>query len=134
GGREVQDPDVVQGGRGWGHRQSTYWPARLRCRLMATETATPDELEAFRQRARAWLAENMPKTKGSRRPGADPYEGRLSDDERVARARMLQRTMFEGGFAGIVFPTEYGGQGLTPAHQRVFAEETAGYEMPLWLN
>jgi alkylation response protein AidB-like acyl-CoA dehydrogenase len=101
---------------------------------MAGETTTIDEMEEFRQRARSWLAEHMPKTTGTRRPGADPYEGRLSDEERVARARMLQRTLFEGGFAGLVFPTEYGGQGLTPAHQRVFAEESAGYEMPLWLN
>ena len=95
---------------------------------------TVDELEAFRQRARAWLAGNMPKQTTSRRGPGDPYQGRLTDEERVARARMLQRTLFDGGFAGLVFPTEYSGQGLTPGHQRVFAEESAGYEMPLWLN
>src|SRR4051812_10231204 len=107
--------------------------------MAAETTAGPakpakDELEEVRQQARAGLGDKMPKTTGTRRPGSDPYEGRLSDEERVTRARMLQRTMFEGGYAGIVFPKEYGGQGLTPAHQRVFAEETAGYETPLWLN
>ena len=95
---------------------------------------TAEELDAFRQRTRSWLAANMPTQTTSRRGTGDPYGGRLSDDERVARARMLQRTLFDGGFAGLVFPTEYGGQGLTPAHQRVFAQESAGYEMPLWLN
>lgn len=98
-----------------------------------TEAATED-LEQFRLRARAWLADNMPRTSGPRVVRGDPSGGQLSDDERVARARWLQRTLFDGGFAGIVFPKEYGGQGLTPAHQRVFAEESAGYESPLWLN
>ncbi len=39
----------------------------------------------------------------------------------------LQRTAFDAGFAGITMPEEYGGQGLTPAHERVFREEAAGY-------
>jgi alkylation response protein AidB-like acyl-CoA dehydrogenase len=93
-----------------------------------------DDLDAFRLRAREWLAASMPRTEQSRIGRGDPYGGTLSDDERVARARWLQRTLFDGGFAGLVFPVEYGGQGLTPAHQRVFAEESAGYESPLWLN
>jgi alkylation response protein AidB-like acyl-CoA dehydrogenase len=56
------------------------------------------------------------------------------DDEATARARILQRQLFDGGFAGIAFPTEYGGQALTPAHQAVFTEESVGYEMPLEFN
>jgi alkylation response protein AidB-like acyl-CoA dehydrogenase len=93
-----------------------------------------EDVEAFRQRARAWLAGNMPRRERSRVGRGDPYGGSLPDDERVARARWLQRSLFDGGFAGLVFPKEFGGQGLTPAHQRVFAEESAGYESPLWLN
>ena len=38
------------------------------------------------------------------------------------------------GFAGICFPKEYGGQGLSPAHQRAFTEESAPYEMPIVFN
>lgn len=92
------------------------------------------DLEAFRSSARQWLADHMPRQAGRRLLGSDPYGGSLSDDAKVERARFLQRTLFEGGFAGLVFPVEYGGRGLTPAHQRVFAEECAGYELPLWLN
>jgi len=39
----------------------------------------------------------------------------------VARDRRLQRTLFDGGFAGICFPKDYGGLGLTPAHQAAIA-------------
>jgi alkylation response protein AidB-like acyl-CoA dehydrogenase len=84
-----------------------------------------EDVEAFRLRARAWLADNMPRRTGRRE---------MVQDERVDRNRELQRMLFDGGFAGIVFPKEYGGQGLTPAHQRAFSEETAGYEMPLLFN
>ena len=40
----------------------------------------------------------------------------------------MQRRIFDGGFAGICFPKEYGGQGLTPEHNRAFNEELAGHE------
>ena len=38
--------------------------------------------------------------------------------------------MFDAGLAGICFPREYGGQGLTPDHQRALNEELGGYEFP----
>jgi alkylation response protein AidB-like acyl-CoA dehydrogenase len=56
-----------------------------------------------------------------------------SDEEElkaVARDRALQRKIFDGGFAGICFPKEYGGQGLTAEHNRAFNEELAGHEYP----
>jgi alkylation response protein AidB-like acyl-CoA dehydrogenase len=89
-----------------------------------------ESVECFRMHARAWLAENMPK--------ADAMEvGDAGDGDRLhefVRARELQRVLFEGGFAGIAFPREYGGLGLTPEHQRAFTDEARGYEMPLRLN
>jgi len=88
-----------------------------------------EDLQTFRPRARAWLAENMPRAADAT---AGSTDGR--DDEAWVRARELQRILFDGGFAGLCYPKEYGGQGLTPAHQRVFNEEAAGYEMPLLLN
>jgi alkylation response protein AidB-like acyl-CoA dehydrogenase len=39
--------------------------------------------------------------------------------------------LFDAGLAGICMPREYGGQGLTPAHQKVLNEELAGYEYPM---
>jgi alkylation response protein AidB-like acyl-CoA dehydrogenase len=80
----------------------------------------------FRARARAWLADNMP-------PEDDGWGKRIEpgrwDDERV-----LQRRLWDGGFAGICFPAEYGGLGLSRAHQRAFSEESLRYDMPYALN
>ncbi|RAY16902.1 acyl-CoA dehydrogenase [Actinomadura craniellae] len=91
--------------------------------------STMESVESFRLRARAWLAENMPRQAGDEPPP-------LSDDDTSdwIRARELQRMLYAGGFAGICFPQEYGGLGLTRAHQQAFTEESIGYEMPLPLN
>ncbi|WP_280266951.1 acyl-CoA dehydrogenase family protein [Nocardia wallacei] len=80
----------------------------------------------FRERARGWLRENLPPAPP---PDGDAYGERAWD-----RARQVQRILYDGGFAGICFPAEYGGQGLTPAHQLAFTEESLPYEMPLLLN
>ncbi|MGH2686015.1 MAG: acyl-CoA dehydrogenase family protein, partial [Actinomycetota bacterium] len=94
-----------------------------------------ESVESFAARARAWLQENM--------PPSDPaalnrsMAGFGSDEEELAaveRARELQRTLFDGGFAGICFPREYGGQGLTVQHQQAFNAECWGYEMPSLFN
>ena len=47
----------------------------------------------FRARARAWLAENMP-------PVPDDTDVRQRAERRV-HERALQRTLYDGGFAGI---------------------------------
>ena len=38
--------------------------------------------------------------------------------------------MFDGGWAGISYPKEYGGRGLTSAHERAFRQAALGYVMP----
>ncbi len=91
---------------------------------------TPTEsVAAFAARARAWLAENMPAID----PACPPPAPR--DEERAwKRARELQKRLYEGGFAGICFPREYGGLGLGYEYQKAFDAESLGYEMPLILN
>ena len=58
----------------------------------------------------------------------------LDEQARLTRHRTLQRTLFDGGFAGLCFPVEYGGQGLSIEHQKAFNEECDGYEMPVAFN
>ncbi|EUA49897.1 acyl-CoA dehydrogenase, N-terminal domain protein [Mycobacterium xenopi 3993] len=88
-----------------------------------------ESVEQFRARARAWLAANMPRID----PASPPVANR--DDERAwRRARELQKRLYEGGFAGICFPREYGGLGLDYEYQKAFDEESLNYEMPLILN
>jgi alkylation response protein AidB-like acyl-CoA dehydrogenase len=96
-----------------------------------TETPmTPTESVAeFAARARVWLAHNMPAINPESPPAAP------RDDERSwQRARELQKRLYEGGFAGICFPREYGGLGLDYEYQKAFDEESRNYEMPLILN
>lgn len=91
-------------------------------------TATGESLDAFRAQARAWLAANLER----RDPAA---AGRLrgmdhKTKEGIEAERAIQRKLFEGGYAGITWPTDYGGQGLTAAHQRAFDEEARDYRLP----
>jgi alkylation response protein AidB-like acyl-CoA dehydrogenase len=88
-----------------------------------------ETVEEFRRRAREWLAANMPRLA----PDAPPPD-RAEDEETWARDKVLQRKLWDGGFAGICFPKEYGGLGLTIEHQHAFTEESLPYEMPLHLN
>lgn len=88
-----------------------------------------ESVDEFRIRARAWLAENMPRIDPACPPVAD------RDDEACwKRARELQKRLYEGGFAGICFPREYSGLGLGYEYQRAFDQESISYEMPLILN
>jgi alkylation response protein AidB-like acyl-CoA dehydrogenase len=89
---------------------------------------TVEPVEEFRLRARAWIKANL----GPIQP-ADISQNCENDEAElvvVARDRMLQRRLFDGGFAGICFPREFGGQGLSPAHNRAFNEELVGHEFP----
>jgi alkylation response protein AidB-like acyl-CoA dehydrogenase len=90
-----------------------------------------ESVESFRLRARAWIAANLP-PQAPLHPNGPGVAAR--DSTAWQRARELQARLYAGGFAGICFPREYGGLGLTPAHQRAFNEEAAGYEMPVLLN
>lgn len=94
-----------------------------------TVTDVIEDVESFRLKARAWLADNMPKLDPD---FVAPAPG--DDDEEWVRTRELQKKLYKGGFAGICFPEEYGGLGLSPAHQEAFSQESEPYQMPLLLN
>jgi alkylation response protein AidB-like acyl-CoA dehydrogenase len=89
-------------------------------------TDTLIDIEQFRRDARAWIESHL-------EPRTQAKTGRASDaktEEEIAEGRVLQRKLFDAGFAGISFPTECGGRGLTVAHERAFREEAAGYVTP----
>jgi alkylation response protein AidB-like acyl-CoA dehydrogenase len=94
-------------------------------------SAELESLESLRERARAFIrAELRPVT---RRAVASALRASRSDEQElaeVAREREVQRMLFDAGLAGICVSREYGGQGLTPAHQRVLNAELRGYEYP----
>lgn len=73
-----------------------------------------DSIATFRQQARAWLSEQVPKS-------APPPDGPASREYALA----WQRTQARGGWAGLAWPTEVGGRGATVLEQIVWSEECA---------
>ncbi|HTO01082.1 MAG TPA: acyl-CoA dehydrogenase family protein [Microthrixaceae bacterium] len=83
---------------------------------------TAEEL-AFREEASTWLRDNLPTE-------ARPPEGQEMREFDLA----WQRTLYDGGWAGINWPTEYGGRGLTDIQQMIWYEEFAKANPPFTLN
>jgi alkylation response protein AidB-like acyl-CoA dehydrogenase len=94
-----------------------------------TSARTSESVAAFAERARRWLADTIPRID----PTNPPYADR-GDEASWQHVRELQRRLYDGGFAGICFPTEYGGLGLDIEYQKAFDADSACYEMPLILN
>jgi alkylation response protein AidB-like acyl-CoA dehydrogenase len=90
-----------------------------------------EDLKTFRARARDFVRGNLRPLDPSQSIG--PLRNERTDEEElaaVARERKVQQMLFDADLAGICFPREYGGQGLTPDHQRTLNQELAGYEYP----
>jgi len=82
---------------------------------------TPDEA-AFRAELRAWLDTNLPEEKRGGRGGAQRFEDSFG--------REWSRMLHEAGYAGLTWPTEYGGAGAPYSFQAIFYEETARAQAP----
>jgi len=82
-----------------------------------------ESLDAFRARARTWLA------------ATDIPAVPLDLDGRFAALRQWQKTLFEAGWVGIAWSKESGGQELSHLHHLVFVEELvrAGAPQPIGL-
>ena len=79
----------------------------------------PADLE-FRYKSRVWLANNSP-----RRPRPVDDAGALAFD------REWQQCLHQGGWAGVNWPAEYGGLGLSGLRYLIWLEECARANAPL---
>jgi alkylation response protein AidB-like acyl-CoA dehydrogenase len=86
---------------------------------------TPEETK-FRDELRIWLEANVPKDWGEWRE--KPLE------ESFPYLRAWQRKLYEGGWAAVSWPKEYGGRGATLMEQSLFWEEMARVEAPPMAN
>jgi alkylation response protein AidB-like acyl-CoA dehydrogenase len=86
---------------------------------------TPEETK-FRDELRTWLEANVPKDWGEWRE--KPLE------ESFPYLRAWQRKLYEGGWAAVSWPKEYGGRGATLMEQSLFWEEMARVEAPPMAN
>ena len=77
---------------------------------------------AFRAGLRAWLRANLPA------PGGPPPA------RDTVALRRFSELLHTAGYAGLTWPVQYGGRGLAPAFQAIYAEESALAEAPDQLN
>ncbi len=84
------------------------------------------EEKQFRDEIRTWLAANVPKDWSEWRE--KPIE------ESFAYLRAWQRKLYEGGWAAVSWPKEYGGCSASLMQQSIFWEEMARVEAPPMAN
>jgi len=84
------------------------------------------EVEEFREEARTFLA-------GSKATAPRDY-GAITPPDLIGPAKEWQRRLFDNGFAGIHWPTEFGGRGLTAEHNAAWMHECAIAGVPPVLN
>ena len=80
----------------------------------------------FRAAAVAWLRD--------RRDQAPANYGAILPPDLVEQGIAWQRLLFAEGWAGIHWPTECGGRGLTAEHQSIWLEESARQNVPPFIN
>ncbi|HMC30245.1 MAG TPA: acyl-CoA dehydrogenase family protein, partial [Candidatus Angelobacter sp.] len=86
---------------------------------------SPEEIK-FRDELRVWLAANAPKDWDERREE--------SLESRFDYLKRWQHKLYEGGWAGISWPKEYGGRGASLMEQVIFWQEMALAQAPPLAN
>ncbi len=86
---------------------------------------TPEE-EAFRQGVRDWLMDNLP-----RDYDPDHYFSTPDIGKRMEISLAWQKKLYQGGWAGLNWPKEYGGRGASIIEQQIFSEEVTRVRAPM---
>ncbi len=102
-----------------------------------SETTSPS-IEEFRASAQAFLDRTCERRteetfvwgQGSDKVGMFEEKSKADEQRIVETAKAWRRQLFDAGFGWITGPLEFGGSGLTSAHQRAFLEEATGYRTP----
>jgi acyl-CoA dehydrogenase len=100
---------------------------------------TPIPVEEFAAKARTFLDQHAEKKERERTfvwgDGSDNVamfeeRDRQAEMEMLREAKRWQATRFDNGFGWITGPAEYGGAGLTPAHERAYSAVEREYRTP----
>ncbi len=83
-------------------------------------------VESFAAEARTWIA--------AHRDVAPPDYGAILPPGLVDPSLAWQRLLFEAGWAGIDWPAEFGGRGLSSDHRAVWVRECALAGVPAFIN
>lgn len=87
-------------------------------------TESPEVAE-FRTEVRSWMAENLPKLSWPEPPDLE---------SKLPFWQTYQNMLFEAGYAGLTWSTEFGGQGIDERRASVFTEEAQNAGAPERLN
>ena len=79
---------------------------------------------AFRAEARAWLQNNA-----KPRSGPNDWSRNSEHPDYIENCKRWQHTLYEGGWAALTWPVEYGGRGLSGWLQTIFNQEAAAYDV-----
>src|SRR5437588_12913711 len=82
-------------------------------------TFSPEET-AFRHEISAWIRGNLPDGWGE--PG---FKEPKTFEDRLVFSRAWEKKLADAGWAGISWPKDYGGRGVTLMEQVIFHEEMA---------
>ncbi|WP_051792041.1 acyl-CoA dehydrogenase family protein [Amycolatopsis jejuensis] len=83
--------------------------------------STAEEVEAFRDDLRTWLSANRP-------PPAPPSHDGAA---RIAHSKAWHRQLSAGGWLGLSWPAEYGGQERPPVFEAILNDELGAAGAPL---
>ncbi|HWL13502.1 MAG TPA: acyl-CoA dehydrogenase family protein [Ureibacillus sp.] len=87
-----------------------------------------EELEKYRKEVVEWLHTELP-------GWWFDYQTRTADPERYEKVLDgWDKKLAEGGYSGISWPSEYGGQGKSMLHEMIFEEEAGRAEAPRGYN
>ena len=88
---------------------------------------TPEQ-EAYRMEVRGWLEANQP-------PPLRPEEKERADENFLwERLKLWHKKLYDGGWAGLTWPKEYGGRGATFIEQVIFQQELGRLNLPMGCN
>jgi len=94
-------------------------------------TPSLQELDRFEKQCDAWFAENTVRDPGFMLPLTFME---VSTDQQFDFLRDWQRKVYEAGYFGMSWPTEYGGYGMHPEYQRIATRIMKSHDAPIMLN
>jgi alkylation response protein AidB-like acyl-CoA dehydrogenase len=80
--------------------------------------------QAFAEKVREFMAAN------ARRKDQPSPDDESLEQRGVAKTKAFQRKVFDAGLAGLTYPVEYGGQGLSRRYQEIYTRESSAYTLP----
>ena len=92
---------------------------------------SPQELAEFEVQCEAWFAENTVRDPGFMLPLTFME---VSTDQQFDFLRDWQRKVYEAGYFGMSWPTEYGGGGMHSEFQRIATRIMKSHDAPIMIN